>query len=141
MSKTIRGQFQVASEPGNERAAMSLVATLLRPLNLPPAQLERIKTAVAETALNAMEHGHEYRAELPVQIKVDAGPHAVLVTITDQGQGKSIPEGGGRPDLAAKLAGTQSPRGWGLFLIRSMVDEMQIVSDDRHHAVTLLFRR
>ena len=31
----------------------------------------------------------------------------------------------------------QTPRGWGLFLIRSMVDEMHVSSDEGHHTVEL----
>jgi hypothetical protein len=44
------------------------------------------------------------------------------------------------PDLDAKLAGLQSPRGWGLFLIKNMVDEMNIITDDTHHTVELIVR-
>ena len=33
------------------------------------------------------------------------------------------------PDLEAKLAGLQRPRGWGLFLIKNMVDEMHETTD------------
>ncbi|MBK6434003.1 hypothetical protein [Candidatus Amarolinea dominans] len=43
-----------------------------------------------------------------------------------------------RPDLEAKLAGLQSPRGWGLFLIRSMVDDMRVTEDGVHHTVELI---
>ena len=50
---------------------------------------------------------------------------------------RTIPEGDA-PDLEAKLAGLQSPRGWGLFLIRSMVDEMNVTEDDVHHTVELV---
>jgi hypothetical protein len=32
----------------------------------------------------------------------------------------------------------QTPRGWGLFLIKSMVDEMSITGDDRHHTIELV---
>jgi anti-sigma regulatory factor (Ser/Thr protein kinase) len=42
------------------------------------------------------------------------------------------------PDLAAKLANQQTPRGWGLFLIRSMVDELTITSDAVHHTMELV---
>ena len=33
------------------------------------------------------------------------------------------------PDLEAKLAGEQKPRGWGLFLIQNMVDDVRVASD------------
>ena len=35
------------------------------------------------------------------------------------------------PDLEAKLAGLQKPRGWGLFLIENMVDELRVVRRGR----------
>ena len=60
-----------------------------------------------------------------------------MVSITDHGGGQDIAERDA-PDLEAKLAGLQSPRGWGLFLIRSMVDEMNVRSDDVHHTVELV---
>jgi len=43
------------------------------------------------------------------------------------------------PDLEAKLAGLQSPRGWGLFLIKNMVDDMNIEADEVHHTIELIF--
>ena len=33
------------------------------------------------------------------------------------------------PDIERKLAGEQKPRGWGLFLIKNMVDSMDVTSD------------
>ena len=42
------------------------------------------------------------------------------------------------PDLELKLAGEQTPRGWGLFLIKNMVDEMNVSSDDTHHTIELV---
>ena len=45
------------------------------------------------------------------------------------------------PDLDAKLAGMQSPRGWGLFLIRNMVDELHTTTDEVHHTVELVMHR
>jgi anti-sigma regulatory factor (Ser/Thr protein kinase) len=59
-----------------------------------------------------------------------------LVTITDQG---GLHEAGTaeQPDLVRKLAGEQSPRGWGLFLIRNMVDAMDVTTDGTRHTVRL----
>ena len=42
------------------------------------------------------------------------------------------------PDLEAKLKGPQSPRGWGLFLIQNLVDEMHITSDAVHPTIELV---
>ena len=70
------------------------------------------------------------RPEKPVAIQVRADADELIVSITDHGGGQPIPEADA-PDLEAKLAGLQSPRGWGLFLIRSMVDDMRVTADER----------
>jgi serine phosphatase RsbU (regulator of sigma subunit)/anti-sigma regulatory factor (Ser/Thr protein kinase) len=130
-------QFSLASEPGNERQAMEEVAKIAQGLSLPNGRLEKLKTAVAEATMNAMEHGNNYQADLPVQIEVLATDSTVAVRITDQGGGDPIEESE-TPDLEAKLTGEQSPRGWGLFLIQNMVDEMNIVSNESHHTIELI---
>jgi len=41
-------------------------------------------------------------------------------------------------DLEAKLEGRQSPRGWGLFLIQNMVDEVRTEGDGQRHTLELI---
>ena len=133
--------FSVPSEPGNERLAMETVAEAVRDLDIRGEDLERLKTAVAEATMNAMEHGNKYRSEVPVEIQVLVADRDLLVRITDSGSGPPPAQAGDVPDLEAKLEGMQTPRGWGLFLIKSMVDEMSITGDDGHHTVELVVHR
>ena len=130
-------EFDLPSEPGNEREAMERVAAAVQDLGLSEAKLERLKTAVAEATMNAMEHGNEYKPDMPVSIHVEVSTAAVSVRITDHGGGADIPVPE-VPDLDAKLAGLQSPRGWGLFLIKQMVDEFSVSSDEVHHTIELV---
>ena len=130
-------ELSVPSEPGNERRAMEEVAAAVGRLGLPGPTLERLKTAVAEATMNAMEHGNHYRAELPVIIDVSASDAELSVKITDEGSGPAAFDSE-TPDLEAKLEGVQTPRGWGLFLIKSMVDEMNVTGDEHHHTVELI---
>jgi anti-sigma regulatory factor (Ser/Thr protein kinase) len=132
------GEFQVASEVGNERAVMERVAELVKPLGIDARKVERLKTAVSEAAMNAIEHGNELRPERPVSVKVVTGDGKVRIAISDRGGGTEIPEAQ-TPDLEAKLAGLQKARGWGLFLIKNMVDDMRVTTDDVHHTVELVF--
>jgi anti-sigma regulatory factor (Ser/Thr protein kinase) len=127
----------VPSEPGNERMAMETVAEAISDLDIRSENLERLKTAVAEATMNAMEHGNHYRAELPVLIEVSASDTQLSVKITDEGSGPPAFHAE-TPDLKAKLEGMQSPRGWGLFLIKNMVDAMEVTGDEHHHTVELL---
>jgi anti-sigma regulatory factor (Ser/Thr protein kinase) len=135
----VLAEFEIASQPGNEREAMQRVAEAAARLNLPSPQMERLKTAVAEAAMNAMEHGNHYQADQPVRVTVRAEPGRLTVLIRDHGGGQIIPPSE-EPDLDAKLAGLQSPRGWGLFLIKNMVDEMHVTTDERYHTVELVMR-
>ena len=151
--------FTLASEPGNERLALARVAGTIQGLGLSEARLERLKTAVAEATMNAIEHGNGNRPEIPVEVEVTQNGDELVVAISDQGggnnagfgpgEGKRDDQGEGKgdgagdheePDLARKLDGEQSPRGWGLFLIRNMVDAMHVTTDGRRHTIWLTMR-
>jgi anti-sigma regulatory factor (Ser/Thr protein kinase) len=129
--------FEVASEPGNERQAIDQMAEAVAGLGLDDARLERLKTAVGEATMNAIEHGNQNRPELPVEVSVAADDAQVTVRITDQGGERPLPEVE-TPDIEAKLAGLQTPRGWGLFLIQNMVDELRTSVDEQHHTIELV---
>jgi serine phosphatase RsbU (regulator of sigma subunit)/anti-sigma regulatory factor (Ser/Thr protein kinase) len=136
---TIRAEFSVPSQPGNERLAIEKVAESVQELGLPVGTLEKLKTAVGEATMNAMEHGNRYREDVPVSLRVESTAEQLSVFITDQGGDRDIPEPE-VPDLEAKLEGAQSPRGWGLFLIKNMVDELKVTRDEHHHTVEMILR-
>jgi len=133
-------ELTIPSLPGNERIAMEQVTEAVEVLHLPVKRLDQLKTAVAEATMNAMEHGNHYLPDRPVAIKVLASQVALSVRITDHGGTRTLPSDPGIevPDIEAKLAELQTPRGWGLFLIKHMVDEMNISSDASHHTVELI---
>jgi serine phosphatase RsbU (regulator of sigma subunit)/anti-sigma regulatory factor (Ser/Thr protein kinase) len=131
--------FAVPSEPGNEREVMERVADVVRSLGIADDRLDRLRTAVSEATMNAIEHGNQSRSDLLVEIRVFASEHALVVRITDRGGGQ-VPDALEDPDLEAKLRGEQSPRGWGLFLIKNMVDDMHVFEDEEHHSVDLIMR-
>ena len=132
--------MEMPSEAGTERDAVDKVVTAVAGLELPPARLKQLETAVAEATMNAIEHGNQGRPELPVRVHVTATGSAVTVRITDRGGGRPIPDAD-VPDLQAKLDGLQSPRGWGLFLIKNMVDDLNTWSDEHTHTIELVIRR
>ena|SRR5215212_4123462 len=139
-SRQIIADFTLPSEPGNERPAMEKVADAVKGLPLSEQRLDRLKTAVAETTMNAMEHGNHYRAEVPVEVMVLVEDRDLMVRITDSGSGPPPAKAEDVPDLEAKLASAQTPRGWGLFLIESMVDEVHVSGNADHHTTELLMR-
>ena len=135
----VLAEFDVPSEEGNERMAIERVSVAVDGLGLAPERLERLKTAVGEATMNAMEHGSGYREDRPVTVRVLSGGGRVRVQITDRG-GAPAEREQEIPNLEAKLEGLQRPRGWGLFLIENMVDETRESSDGEQHTLELALR-
>ena len=128
----------IPSATGNERLAMDQVVEAVEPLGLEGERLERLKTAVSEAAMNAIEHGSGGQPEIPIHVRVTATSTQIQVRIADLGLGGEIPLGQSEvPDIEAKLRGDQSPRGWGLFLIEAMVDEVATEQTEQGQAVVL----
>ncbi len=128
----------IPSDIGNERLAMDQVVEVVEPLGLDGERLERLKTAVSEAAMNAIEHGSGGQPEIPIHVRVTTTSSQVQVRIADLGLGGEIPLGQSEvPDIEAKLRGEQSPRGWGLFLIEAMVDEVATEQTEQGQAVVL----
>ncbi len=138
-SERLLAELSIPSQPGNERIAMRQVAEAVRPLGFAPETLARLETAVSEATLNAMEHGSHFERHRPVTVRVVVSDGDLVVTVSDPGGATPVrsPEA---PDIEAKLAGRQSPRGWGLFLIQNMVDEVTDEIADGSHRLHLRLR-
>jgi serine phosphatase RsbU (regulator of sigma subunit)/anti-sigma regulatory factor (Ser/Thr protein kinase) len=138
---TVITAFSVRGEEGNERLAMDRVAAAIGDLGLAPARLERLKTAVSEATMNAIEYGSQGNPDIPVDVAVETTAEAIVVRITDRALSGAVPDDAEAPDLERKLAGEQKARGWGLFLIKNMVDSMDVTSDGSTQTVTLTMAR
>ena len=132
--------FSLPGAPGNEREAMDRVAAAVADLGLPPDRLERLKTAVSETAMNAIEYGSQGRDDVPFDVDVEVTASDIVVRVTDRALSGAIPADAEVPDIERKLAGEQKPRGWGLFLIEHMVDAMDVSTDDDTGTQTVTLR-
>jgi serine phosphatase RsbU (regulator of sigma subunit)/anti-sigma regulatory factor (Ser/Thr protein kinase) len=124
-----------STEDIGPKAANRVLAAVAN-LEMTTARRDRLYTAVAEAAMNAAEHGNGFRPDRTVLLNVEANENQLTVTVSDSGIGGPIgdvPD----PNLDAKLAGLQSPRGWGLFLIRRLVDKCSYQSSPEGNRVEL----
>jgi serine phosphatase RsbU (regulator of sigma subunit)/anti-sigma regulatory factor (Ser/Thr protein kinase) len=128
--------FTAPSTSDTERVAAEQILAAVTDLPLTDTQRQRLFTAAAETVMNAAEHGNHFRADLSVGIEIVRQGNRLHVRISDSGHGGPIPEPA-TPNIDAKLAGLQSPRGWGLFLIEKMVDQVQVLDTPNGHTVEL----
>jgi anti-sigma regulatory factor (Ser/Thr protein kinase) len=132
--------FSLPGIQGNEREAMDRVAAALADLGLPEDRLERLKTAVSEAAMNAIEYGSQGNEEVPFEVDVTVTPTDVVVRVTDRAMSGAVPKDPETPDIERKLVGEQKPRGWGLFLIEHMVDAMDVSADEEAGTQTVTLR-
>ncbi len=92
--------------------------------------------AVREGAINAMKHAHHFDAALPVALDFRMHDATLEISILDRGPGF---DPAAQPD-PREPENLLRPCGRGLFLIRSLVDEVSFVHRDGGMEVVLVKR-
>lgn len=106
---------------GFEKVAMECAATTAKNMGFTEDRVEDLKTAVAEACLNAIEHGNQLDKSTRVGITLTVEESKLQVSVKDEGKGVAdIPT----PSIENKIAGKEKPRGWGIFLIKQLVNEV-----------------
>ncbi|MCX6623900.1 MAG: ATP-binding protein [Acidobacteria bacterium] len=121
-------ELRLPSRLGYEKVAMNTAASVARLMGFSTDRIEDLKTAVAEACINAIEHGNKLDEKLSVVVVLSIEPNTLEVRVVDAGTGMTAPVSSEAPDIDAKMHGEDDPRGLGLFLIQSLVDEAEFVS-------------
>ena len=116
-------ELAVPSRSGLEQVAVEAAAALAKLMGFSEDRVEDLKTAVEEACINAIEHGNQENANIKVLVELIADDSKLQIDIHDRGKG--IPRNVVKPDIDAKMARKQTSRGWGLFLIQSLMDEVE----------------
>lgn len=133
-------EIRLPSRLGFEKVAMGTAASVAKLMGFPDARIEDLKTAVAEACINAIEHGNQQNENLSVGVILSASAEGLEVKVMDNGTG--IQKTPAKPDIDRKMHGEEDPRGMGMFLIQSLVDEAEWVkgSPGRGSYVRLVIR-
>jgi serine/threonine-protein kinase RsbW len=106
----------------NELVAASTVEQIARRLAFRPEAINQIKTAIVEACINASEHSLSPDRKIYQRFRVESD--RLVITISSRG---IVPVGitqgtvkGGEQDIES-----EARRGWGLKLIRSLMDEVE----------------
>jgi serine/threonine-protein kinase RsbW len=125
------GEFR-ARFPNTRRAAAfarrSLIAHVAS-YGYPDGDLADIETAVGEALANAAEHGQ--RDDSGFEVCVYVQRDRIVIEVQDEG-------GGFRPVVAGPKPAHDAPRGFGIFLMRHLMDEVEY--DERGSRVRLTKR-
>ncbi len=123
--------------PGSDRE-MTAVTDILRACEeegCPPARMDDIRTAVREACLNAMEHGSGEGD--PPTIRAVVSDSSVSVEVESGGEEFDIPES--RPSIWQRILGTKPARGWGLFLVKGLADDVTIHHRKGRNILRMIF--
>jgi serine/threonine-protein kinase RsbW len=118
-------EVRLPSRLGFEKVAMGTAASVAKLMGFPDDRIEDLKTALAEACINAIEHGNRLNDNLCVGVILSASAEALEVKVMDNGSG--ITKAQSKPDIDRKMHGEEDPRGMGMFLIQSLVDEAEWV--------------
>jgi serine/threonine-protein kinase RsbW len=138
MADPVRVCLVLPRAPRAELLATRAIEEAGQRIAFPRDTLAEVKLAVVEACLNAMEYG---TGEVEVEVIAhpnDAHPW-IEVAVVDHGPGfdaSAVP----RPVLEDKLRSTRK-RGWGLELIRRLMDEVEITSQPGLTRVRMIRRR
>jgi len=114
-------ELHIPSVMGFEKVAMECAASVAKKMGFTGDRIEDLKTAVAEACLNAIEHGNKMDTNTKVGVTLTVEESKLQVSVKDQGKGigQIVP-----PSIEDKVGGKDKPRGWGIFLIKSLVNEV-----------------
>lgn len=114
--------------PDMEIAASKTATAMAEFMNMSSDRIDEVRMAVVEACINSFEHSQA--ADRKVQIKFavlgDGEPEKLRIEIHDTGVGFS-PEDVQEPKIEEKLKAVRK-RGWGLKIIRGLMDEVDIRS-------------
>ncbi len=133
-------RLSLPSYIGYERMAMDAAAAMAKMMGFSVARVEDLRTAVSETCINAIEHGNKLNAANRVDVLVRAEAQTLTVQVFDNGSGftDAAPT---VPQLDEKIHHNGNPRGWGLFLIEKLVDQVEFKTmPELGHVTTLTMR-
>jgi len=115
--------------PEMEIEASKTATAIAESIRMSPDRIDEVRMAVVEACINALEHSQASDREVFVTFQVlgDMGPEKLRIMVHDNGVGFS-PEILEEPTMAGKLKAVRK-RGWGLKIIRGLMDEVEIRSD------------
>jgi anti-sigma regulatory factor (Ser/Thr protein kinase) len=129
------GYLIVASDQSAPRRVRQFVRDLAQAYPFSQDDLERIETAVGEAVLNAVRHGSPLGPENQVTVHSSCNESGLIIDISDEGRGFN-PEEVKKPDPYQLQSS-----GYGIALMRGMVDEVTFSRNEKGGTTVRLFKR
>ncbi len=123
--------------PDMEIAASKTATALAEFMEMSSDKIDEVRMAVVEACINSFEHSQADDRKVEIQFAVlgNDEPERLQITIRDSGVGFT-PESLVKPRIEDKLKAA-SKRGWGLTIIKGLMDEVDIHSGPRGTTVVM----
>lgn len=112
--------------PEMEIEASEAAMAIAESMRMSPDRIDEVRMAVVEACINALEYSGSSQVFVTFEVLGGQDPEKLRITVRDTGIGFS-PEAVEEPTIQQKL-GSKRKRGWGLKIIRGMMDEVEIDS-------------
>jgi serine/threonine-protein kinase RsbW len=114
--------------PDMEIAASKTATALAEFMEMSSDKIDEVRMAVVEACINSFEHSKadDRKVEIRFAVLGNDDPERLQITIRDSGVGFA-PDTLERPKIEEKLKAA-SKRGWGLTIIKGLMDEVDIHS-------------
>ena len=115
--------------PDMEVEASKMATSVAAEIGMSPDKIDEVRMAVIEVCINAFEHSHAEDREIVLHVAAlgSGEPDTLRVEVRDEGVGFE-PNEVEKPSMASKLNSSRK-RGWGLTIVRGLMDDVQIRSD------------
>jgi serine/threonine-protein kinase RsbW len=121
MSDEQKFELHVPSRQGAEKIAMDFAATVAKSMAFPADRIE--------------EHGNKSDASTRVGIRLTVTGDRLQIAVQDRGAGPgAVPS----PDIESRMAGKVDTRGWGIFLITNLMDEVSFEANEQGNVVKMI---
>lgn len=117
-------ELRLPSRLGYEKVAMDTVAVVAERIGFSADQIAGLRTAVSEAVTNAIEHGNHGLRNAEVHVLMVVTGDTLTICVRDQNYHHfDRSYGTQRPDIQRALHGEDV--GWGMWLIRQFVDDVE----------------
>lgn len=123
--------------PDMEMAAIQTAEAVLKFMAFGSDQIDEVKHALIEACINAFEHSCSEEGQVYIRFVMNADE--LLVVIQDFGVGFE-PGSVEAPSMDSKIGG-EHKRGWGLMMMKSLMDSVEIASGARGTRITMSKKR
>jgi serine/threonine-protein kinase RsbW len=126
-----------------ELIAAHTVEQIARRMEFQPEDINKIKHALIEACINASEHSLSTERKIYNRFRVEDDKLVITVSSRGLSAPTAAPENGFSPDKNGPDAGAKGRRGWGLKLIRTLMDDVEFerVDDGTRLRMTKYLRK